>query len=92
MKYVYVVEERGHWDFEECGHIEIYDTFEKALKRYEQLVKNAKEDMAQWLDDDEKEEINNINKEEECASFEIYKEEWYNEFSDLINLNKKEVK
>lgn len=88
MKEVYVLKEYGIYDCEEYEETEVFDSFDKALERYNTLVENAKEE---WdIDDDDIVIENNISKD--SANFSIYLEGWYGDRNHNIEIEKKKVK
>lgn len=87
MKYVYVLNENGSWDYEETGKVEVYTSFEKALERFKYLVKIAKQDMNEWGYNIEKEQT--IDEEKEYANFEIYEEGEAIRLHDYITVEKR---
>lgn len=91
MKYVYVINESGSWDYEETGKVEVYETFEKALTRFNELVETAKKDLKEWCGENliESEEI---NKEKEYANYEGYLDGDSTNTHDYISILKEEVK
>lgn len=90
MKTVYVLIEEGSWDYEPTMSVEVYSTFEKALKEFNNRVALAKQDMDEWTEDSTCEQ--NIDEASESASFEIYEDGNFTRLHDTIVIEKKEVK
>lgn len=91
MKYVYVINENGSWDYEETGEIEVYETFEKALVRFKELVKTAKEDLKEWCGEN-LEESYFVDEKKEYANYEGYLDDDSLNTHDYISILKEEVK
>jgi len=90
-KYVYVLIEDSSWDYEYSQDIKVYSNFNDALKDYNQRVKDAKNDMDQWLDKDEQATEELVDTDKEYASFSIYEDGNWTRTHDDISVNKKEV-
>lgn len=82
---VYVIGEEGSWDYELTHHVEAYASFEDAVNSYRNLVKNARLDMKEQIKNDIA-ECEQIDEEAETASFEIYKDGYYTQFHDTIEI------
>ena len=91
-KIVYVVVEEGSWDYEFTNSMEVYDTFEKAQKDFENRVNATKQDMADWIDEDETEIDETTNLEDEHLYFSMYESGDYTRLHNSISVNKMEVK
>ncbi len=87
---VYVIEEEGSWDYELTHHIEAYASFEDAMNSYKNLVKNARSDMKELVDNNNLAESEQVSKEE-AAYFEIYKDGYYTQFHDTIEITKHNI-
>lgn len=83
---VYVIGEEGSWDYESTHHVEAYASFEDAMNSYRNLVKNARLDMKEQVKNDIA-ECEQIDEEAETASFEIYKDGYYTQFHDTIEIS-----
>ena len=83
---VYVIGEEGSWDYELTHHVEAYASFEDAVNSYKNLVKNARFDMKEQIKNDIA-ECEQIDEEAETASFEIYKDGYYTQFHDTIEIS-----
>lgn len=83
---VYVIGEEGSWDYELTHHVEAYASFEDAVNSYRNLVKNARLDMKEQIKNDIA-ECEQIDEEAETASFEIYKDGYYTQFHDTIEIS-----
>lgn len=83
---VYVIGEEGSWDYELTHHVEAYASFEDAVNSYRNLVKNARLDMKEQVKNDIA-ECEQIDEEAETASFEIYKDGYYTQFHDTIEIS-----
>lgn len=83
---VYVIGEEGSWDYELTHHVEAYASFEDAVNSYRNLVKNARLDMKEQVKNDIV-ESEQIDEEAETASFEIYKDGYYTQFHDTIEIS-----
>lgn len=83
---VYVIGEEGSWDYELTHHVEAYASFEDAVNSYRNLVKNARLDMKEQVKNDIT-ECEQIDEEAETASFEIYKDGYYTQFHDTIEIS-----
>lgn len=83
---VYVIGEEGSWDYELTHHVEAYANFEDAVNSYRNLVKNARLDMKEQVGDNIA-ECEQIDEEAETASFEIYKDGYYTQFHDTIEIS-----
>lgn len=83
---VYVIGEEGSWDYELTHHVEAYASFEDAMNSYRNLVKNARLDMKEQVKNDIA-ECEQIDEEAETASFEIYKDGYYTQFHDTIEIS-----
>jgi hypothetical protein len=90
MEYVYVLAENGSWDYELTGSVDVYSTFEKALKEFRCKVEQAKQDMKEWTDNSVCEQ--NIHEKSEDATFEIYEIGEYTRLHDTITIEKKCIK
>lgn len=85
---VYVIGEEGSWDYELTHHVEAYASFEDAVNSYRNLVKNARLDMKEQIkNSDDIIESEQIDEEAETASFEIYKNGYYTQFHDTIEIS-----
>lgn len=91
IPYVYVLSDKGHWDYEETNTIGIYAKFNDALKAYKQRVKNAKEDLREWCDECDLVEEDEVNRDEERASFSAYQDDEYDKLHCEIYIEKQEV-
>lgn len=83
---VYVIGEEGSWDYELTHHVEAYASFEDAVNSYRNLVENARFDMKEQVKNDIV-ESEQIDEEAETASFEIYKDGYYTQFHDTIEIS-----
>ena len=91
-EFVYVIQEEGCWDYEFTPHTtEIYASFGDALNRYKNLVRVARSDMHEWINDDQISESEQIDEEAGTASFEIYEDGDFTRLHDTITITKKEV-
>lgn len=89
---VYLLQDRGRWDYEETNTVEVYSTFEKALEGYKQRVKDAKSDLREWCDESELLEDENVNKDEFIASYSGYLEGEYDKLHCDIWIEKSIIK
>ena len=71
--------------------LEVYETFEKALAEFKELVKKAKYDLEEWCGED-LEQYSEIDKEKEYASYEGYLNGDATNTHDYIKILKREVK
>ena len=71
---VFVLQEDSIWDYETdytCKKCEVFDSFEKANELYQRRVEMAKEDILNFVSEEDV-EIDEEFKENEVANFSIY--------------------
>lgn len=90
-KYVYVVIENGSWDYETTNSVSVFDNFEKALKEYQDLIQTTKQDMEEWADEEDLDIEENIDKDNESASFSMYECGDYSRLHNDIVIEKQEI-
>lgn len=90
-RYVYVVIESGSWDYEFTNSTSVFDSFEKALKEYKELIKRTKQDMEEWADEEDLEIEEDTNIEKESASFSMYENGDYSRLHNDITVTKQEI-
>ena len=90
-EFVYVVQEEGSWDYASTHHTEVYASFGDALNSYKNLVRVARSDIREWINDDQISESEQIDEEAGTASFEIYEDGDFTRLHDTVTITKKEV-
>ena len=90
-EFVYVIQEEGSWDYEDTHHTEVYASFGDALNSYKNLVRVARSDIREWINDDRISESEQIDEEAGTASFKTYEDGNFTRFHDTITITKKEV-
>jgi hypothetical protein len=82
-KMIYLVKDYGQWDDNDWEFTKAFDTYEKALKEFEDLVKWAKQD-SQGEED--------IIEESEPNLYECYRDGWYSGYHQTICIEQVELK
>ena len=90
-EFVYVIQEEGSWDYEFTHHTEVYASFGDALNSYKNLVRVARSDIREWINDDQISESEQIDEEAGAAVFETYEDGDFTRLHDTITITKKEV-
>ena len=90
-EFVYVIQEKGSWNYEFTHHTEVYASFGDALNSYKNLVRVARSDIREWISEDRISESEQIDEEAGTASFETYEDGDFTRLHDIITITKKEV-
>ena len=90
-EFVYVIQEEGSWNYASTHHTEVYASFGDALNSYKNLVRVARSDIREWINDDRISESEQIDEEAGTANFKIYEDGNFTRFHDTITITKKEV-
>lgn len=90
-RYVYVVIENGSWDYETTNSISVFDSFEKAFKEYQDLIETTKQDMKEWANEEDLDIEENIDEDNESASFSMYECGDYTRLHNDIVIEKQEI-
>lgn len=90
LKFVFVLNVNGMWDYEQTNSCSVFDDFDKAKEEYLEQVKLAKEDMLNFVDKEDIEfEENGSNTD--YLEFSIYEKGDYTKNHCDIKVNKLEV-
>lgn len=90
-EFVYVIQEKGSWNYEFTHHTEVYASFGDALNSYKNLVRVARSDIREWISDGRISESEQIDEEAGTANFETYEDGDFTRLHDIITITKKEV-
>lgn len=89
---VYVVLEDWVVDCDSGSTMEVYDTKEKALKDFNERIRNARIDMNFNTDEDEQIEESDIKEDKDEDSYTIYEDGYYSTNHISIRIEEKEIK
>lgn len=90
-KFVYVIIENGSWDYEMTNGCSVFESFQKELAKYKELVKETKQDMENWADEEDLSIEEMVDTKEKNASFSMYENGNYVKLHSDIFIYKKEV-
>lgn len=91
IKYVYVLSERGIWDYEITFDVKVFNDFDSALTEFKRAVETAQHDMGEWCCEEDIRSEQIIDRDSGYASYDTYEDGNSEKFSDTIMIQKKEV-